>query len=219
MIRAFIAIDIPEDMRAALSEAQARLKRAHVAVKISWTKVDNVHLTLQFLGYVEEPAIDEIMPALQTVAAQHQPFELSVRGAGAFPNERKPRVLWIGCDDVGAVVGAGSHACPPVGDHGGSPLRRLAGAVQATMQPLGFKPEQREFSAHLTLGRVKFPKPDVALTRALDSIKNEAFGTLRVQAIHLFESQLHPEGSIYTKLSSHALGAQNQKEIHHVGKS
>src|SRR5206468_8352657 len=59
---------------------------------------------------------------------------------------------------------------------------------------LGFQPEHREFSAHLTLGRVKFPRPDAALTRALDSIKKDAFGAMRVEAIHLFQSQLHPQG-------------------------
>jgi 2'-5' RNA ligase len=82
------------------------------------------------------------------------------------------------------------------------------------MQPLGFQPERREFSAHLTLGRVKQPRPDVALTRALDSIKNQNFGTMRVEAIHLFQSELHPDGSIYSKLSSHQLG-----ERHHAAKS
>ena len=71
------------------------------------------------------------------------------------------------------------------------------------VQPLGFEPEHREFSAHLTLGRVRIPKPDDALTRALDSIKDTEFGTMHVDAIHLFQSQLHLEGSIYTKLSSH----------------
>jgi 2'-5' RNA ligase len=78
--------------------------------------------------------------------------------------------------------------------------------VQKAMEPLGFEPEHREFSAHLTLGRVKFPRPDVALTKALDSVRNQAFGTMRVEAIHLFESQLHPQGSIYSKRSSHKLG-------------
>jgi len=82
------------------------------------------------------------------------------------------------------------------------------------MQALGFEPEHREFSAHLTLGRVKFPQPDDALTRALDSIKNDVFGMMRVEAIHLFESQLHPQGSIYSKLSSHNLG-----EHDHAAKS
>ena len=187
MIRAFIAIDLPDDVRAALGEAQARLKRAHVTVKVSWTKIDNTHLTLQFLGYLEEEVIGKIKAVLESVARQHCRFEIPVHGAGAFPNERSPRVLWVGCDDA-----AGK-------------LKTLARAVQTAMQPLGFEPEHREFSAHLTLGRVKQPRPDAALTKALDSIKNQDFGTLRVTAIHLFESQLHPEGSIYTKLSSHAL--------------
>jgi 2'-5' RNA ligase len=187
VIRAFIAIDIPEDVRAAFGDAQARLKRAPISVKVSWMKIDNLHLTLQFLGYVEEPGIDKIKSALPAVAARHQPFELSVHGAGAFPNEYRPRVIWVGCDD------------------GGGELKALANAVQTAMQPLGFEPEHREFSAHLTLGRVKQPRPDVALTKALESIRNQVFGTLRVTVIHLFESQLHPEGSIYTKLSSHAL--------------
>jgi 2'-5' RNA ligase len=209
MIRAFVAIDIPDDVRAAVEEAQAWLKQARVGVKISWTKVDNLHMTLQFLGSIEETLLDKIKAGLQSVAGQHQSFNLAVRGAGAFPNETRPRVIWIGCDDN--VVGAGSHAYPAsaAGDHGGSPLRQLARSVHQAMQPLGFQPEHREFSAHLTLGRIKEPRPDVALTTALDSLKNKNFGTLRVEAIHLFESQLHPEGSIYGKLSTHALGVQN----------
>jgi len=187
MIRAFIAIEIPDDVRAALAEAQARLKRAHVGVKVSWTKIDNTHLTLQFLGYVEEEVIGKIRESLEGVVGEHCRFEISVRGAGAFPNERSPRVLWVGCDDTEGK------------------LKSLAHAVQTAMQPLGFEPEHREFSAHLTLGRVKFSRPDAALTKALESVKNQEFGTLRVTAIHLFESKLHPEGSVYTKISSHAL--------------
>jgi 2'-5' RNA ligase len=192
VIRAFVAIDIPDDVRAAITEAQARLKRAHVGVKTSWTKIDNLHITLQFLGYIGETVVDQIKSALQSAAAGQEPFALSVRGTGAFPNENRPRVIWVGCEDA----------------HGR--LKALARAVQKSMQPLGFEPEHREFSAHLTLGRIKYPQPDAALTRALDSLKDSTFGTLRVEAIHLVESQLHPEGSIYTKLSSHMLGAQNQ---------
>jgi len=187
MIRAFIAIDLTDDVRVAIGEAQARLKRAHTGVKVSWTKVDNLHLTLQFLGYVAEEAVEKIRAGLEAVAAEHAPFELMIAGAGAFPDENRPRVLWVGCQDSG-------------------PLRELSKSVQAAMQPLGFQPERREFSAHLTLGRVKQPRPDAALTRALDSIKNETFGAVRVEAIHLFQSVLHPEGSIYSKLSSHQLG-------------
>jgi 2'-5' RNA ligase len=187
MIRAFIAIDIPDDVRDAIAEAQARLKRANLGIKVSWAKIENVHLTLQFLGYVEEPVVPKISEALAVVAGRHGPFDLRVRGAGAFPGENRPRVLWVGCDDAEGK------------------LKALAHAVQGTMQQFGFEPEHREFSAHLTLGRIKFPRPDDALTRALDSIKDTDFGTMHVDAIHLFQSQLHPEGSIYTKLSSHEL--------------
>jgi 2'-5' RNA ligase len=197
VIRAFIAVDIPDDIRAAVADAQARLKRAHVAVKVSWTKIDNVHLTLQFLGHVEEATIGRISQALAALTERHAAFDIPVRGVGAFPNAKSPRVLWVGCDDVDGK------------------LKTLARAVQSEMEQFGFEPEHREFSAHLTLGRIKFPKPDTALTRALDSIKNQDFGTMRVEAIHLFESRLHPEGSIYSKLSSHGL----KGDIHHAGQS
>lgn len=191
MIRAFIAIDIPNDVRVAIEKAQAHLKQAPLSVKISWTKVANLHLTLQFLGGIQEAAIEKLKPVLQATVAQQQPFDVSVRGAGAFPDEKRPRVVWIGCEDDAGRLSA------------------LAGAVQEAVRPLGFVPPEHEFSAHLTLGRIKSPRPDAALTRAIDSLKDMTFGTLRVEAIHLFESQLHPEGSIYTKLSSHVLGAQN----------
>ncbi len=191
MIRAFIAIDLSDDVRVAIEETQARLKRTNLGVKISWTKVANLHLTLQFLGDVEEVIVEKIKPALQSVTAQQQPFEVLVRSAGAFPDEKRPRVIWIGCGDTGNT------------------LQTLARAVHGAMQPFGFTTEHHEFSAHLTLGRIRSPRPDAALTRAIDSLKDITFGTLRVEAIHLFESQLHPEGSIYTKLSSHALGAHN----------
>ncbi|MCG3146697.1 MAG: RNA 2',3'-cyclic phosphodiesterase [Verrucomicrobiae bacterium] len=185
MIRAFIAIDLPADIRAALTEAQARLQQSHA--KVAWTKVENLHLTLQFLGRIPEVQVGEIGAALAPVAIRHVAFAVTVAGAGAFPDEVKPRVLWLGCDDAGGR------------------LKALARDVRQAMTALGFQPDEHEFTPHLTLGRSKTPRPDAALTQALDSIKKDAFGTLRVEAIHLYQSQLHPDGSVYTKLSSHAL--------------
>lgn len=187
MIRTFIAIELPADVRAALSAAQTQLKRTPSVVKIAWTKIENAHLTLQFLGATEEPAVPKISNALATVAGNCPAFDVSVAGAGAFPDARQPRVVWVGCNDS-----AGK-------------LRALAGAVQAALRPCGFQPAPVAWTAHLTLGRIRTPRPDAALTQALDSLTNEVFGTLRVDTIHLFQSQLHPDGSIYTKLSSHPL--------------
>ena len=110
-----------------------------------------------------------------------------VAGAGGFPDAIRPRVVWIGCDDS-----AGQ-------------LQALAAAVQTALRPCGLQPAPVAWTAHLTLGRIRSPRPDAALTRALDSLTTQVFGTLRVDAIHLFQSQLQPGGSIYTKLSSHAL--------------
>lgn len=194
MIRAFIAVDLPAELRTALGEAQARLRRAPLGVRVTWSRTASLHLTLQFLGHVEESLVEQVASRLGEVAGRQAAFVVPVAGAGAFPDTRRPRVLWVGCADADGK------------------LQALAGAVQAGMLEFGFVPEQRAFSAHLTLGRIKFPRPDVALTRALDSLKNQAFGLLPVTAVHLVQSQLHPEGSIYTKLSSHQLG-----DTHHAG--
>jgi 2'-5' RNA ligase len=187
MIRAFIAIELSDDVRAAIGEVQERLKRARLGVKVSWTKVQNIHLTLQFLGNIPEDLAPKISATLAGIAQNHATFALPVGGVGAFPGVQRARVLWVGCEDA-----AGR-------------LKALAKAVQAGMQEFGFEPEHREFAAHLTLGRIKFPRPDAALTKVLDSLRDCACGTLPVSEIHLFQSQLHPEGSIYTKLSSHRL--------------
>jgi len=187
MIRAFIAIELPADVRTALSEAQAQLKRAPVGVKVAWTKIENAHLTLQFLGAIEAAAVAKISNALATVAGNCPAFAVPVAGAGAFPDASRPQVVWVGYPDA-----AGQ-------------LRTLAAAVQAALRPLGFQPAPVAWTAHLTLGRIRSPRPDAALTQALDSLTTQVFGTLRVDALHLFQSQLQPTGSLYTKLSSHAL--------------
>ena len=190
MIRAFVAVELPADLRAPLERAQAQLRRATLGVKVSWTKIGNLHLTLQFLGYVEKSAIPPVSAALAEVAGRHERFDVRVGELGAFPDVRRPRVVWVGCQDASGQ------------------LAKLAVDVQGAMQPLGFTPEQRTFTAHLTLARIKVPRPDDALTRAMDSLTNAVSGTLPVDAVHLLQSELHPEGSIYTKLSSH-----NLKEI------
>ena len=187
MIRAFVAIEIPEDVRTALGEAQLRLKQAQPRVKVSWAKIGNLHLTVQFLGSIEESAVPRISQSLATAVAASPAFDVPVAGVGAFPDTSRPRVLWIGCPD-------------PSGQ-----LRALATAVQAALRTCGFQPEPLPWVAHFTLGRIRSPQPAPALTRALDSLTKEAFGTLRVAEIHLFQSQLHPDGSVYTKLSSHTL--------------
>jgi len=193
VIRAFIAIELPEPVRAAVAEAQRRLRRAPVGVKISWSNPANLHLTLQFLGEIPAERVAEISAGLAQVAAMVPPFEVEVAGVGGFPDLQRPRVIWVGCRDATGR------------------LRELAERVRG----LGWRAEEHEFTPHLTLGRVKTPRPDGALTRALDCLTTQSFGTMRVEAVHLFQSQLHPHGSVYTTLSSHTL----QGEREHAGQS
>lgn len=187
MVRAFIALDLPEETRRTVGELQARLQRARLGVSVSWVKNENLHLTLQFLGYVPDEKIPTLSASLERIGEAQPPFEMRVAGLGAFPDTRRPRVIWVGCEDAQGR------------------LHRLADAVRAAMQPLGLEPERREFAAHLTLGRVRSPRPDATLTKLLDSLRDWDGGTVLVEAVHLFESQLNPQGSIYTKLSSHPL--------------
>jgi 2'-5' RNA ligase len=189
MIRAFIALDIPSSIREEAKRIQSRLRGAPLSSRVSWSKIDNLHLTLQFLGDIPEPLVSDVSRALDVVSARHNLFALSVRGVGAFPHAARARVLWIGCQDTHRQ------------------LEKLADDIRLAMIPLGFEPEQRPFAGHLTLGRIKFPRPDAALTRALDSFKDTDLGAMQVEAIHLFQSQLQPQGSIYTKLSTHCLGS------------
>ncbi|MCX7885631.1 MAG: RNA 2',3'-cyclic phosphodiesterase [Verrucomicrobiae bacterium] len=187
MVRVFIGLDLTDEVREAVADLQGRLRRAPVGVKVSWVKASNLHLTLQFLGYVPEEKIPLISASLGRVCAGQEVFEVQVGGAGAFPDVRCPRVIWLGCSD-------------PSGG-----LQRLAEAVHAEMKQLGFVSERRGFVPHLTLGRIRAPAFDAALTKLLNSLRDCQCGTVRVEAVHLFESQLNPQGSIYRKLSSHPL--------------
>ena len=184
-MRAFIAIEIPEHIQNQIVETRQILRRTRL--KISWTKPENIHLTLKFLGEVIEDNAANIKTALDEIATRHSPFSITVAGAGGFPIAQSPRVLWIACEELSGK------------------LAELQLEIEAAVEPLGFPAEKRDFVAHLTLGRIRFPRPDPALTSALESIKNKSFGTVQVNEVCLFQSQLHPDGAIYTKLSSHPL--------------
>lgn len=188
MIRAFIALDIPDAVRQAAATLQSKLRRLPWPCPVSWVRIDNLHLTLQFLGDVDESRVAEIGRALDGVAARHEPFALRVRGVGAFPDAERPRVVWIGCRDKA------------------DRLTMLTVDAQQAMTTFGCRVDEHPFAGHLTLARVKRMRPDAALTRGLDCFKDSDLGAMRVEAVHLFQSRLHPQGSIYTRLSSHQLG-------------
>lgn len=177
---------LPEAVRAALAAEIARLRST--ARDVSWIAPDNLHLTLKFLGSVTPDRLAEVEVALARVARGARPFELAVRGLGAFPTSSRPRVLW-----------AGAAA-------GGEAWTVLAKDVDDALVALGFEREARAYSPHVTLGRVKAPRPDPSLAAAIEAGGRHDFGLVRVERLELMRSDLSPRGARYSSLGSWPIG-------------
>lgn len=151
---------------------------------MAWVAPENFHITLKFLGGIDEARVQGVIDALHRAVAGHPPFAIDVGGLGAFPSLTRARVLW-----------AGLLA-------GGDPLARLAGAVDAALGGLGFAREERAFSPHITLGRVREPRRALALAEALAASGARPFGRVTIDAAALMRSDLSPRGARYTALAS-----------------
>jgi RNA 2',3'-cyclic 3'-phosphodiesterase len=189
--RLFVALEPPEPVRRRLAATAVELRRAagRGGDDIRWVAVENVHLTLQFLGAVPEERLPDVEGAVRAAAAAGRALSLEVRGAGGFPNARRPRVIWAGL--------AGELA--PLGDLVADLGRRFA--------PLGFPPEDRPFSAHLTLGRAREGRGAPGIAGALASAADAPPAPWRAAELVLFESHLSPKGPRYEALLRAPLGS------------
>lgn len=175
-MRLFVAVDVPDLIKEEIEGSVVEPLR-DVVEGARWTRPEGRHLTLKFLGYVDDDRVDEVSSALETVA-RTAAFDAAFEELGGFPNLRRPRVLWVG-------IGDGRHE---LGD--------LAAAVDTCLEPLGFAREERPFHPHFTLAR--FPKPRVIAEFPKPPVPSEPF---RVEEVILFRSQLHPKGARYTPLT------------------
>jgi 2'-5' RNA ligase len=189
-LRLFIALEPPDPVRRRLAALQERLKTAagRHASEVKWVQVENVHLTLQFLGAVPEDRVEAVKGAMTAAAAAAQPLHLELRGAGGFPSARRARVLWAG---VGGEV---------------APLTALVSALGGQLGPLGFPPEDRPFSPHLTLGRSRDSRGAPGLAAALAQAADVPGAPWRASELVLFQSHLSPAGPRYEPLARVALG-------------
>jgi len=186
-LRTFIAIDVPPAVLDTITRIQNRFKS--LGVHASWVKPGNIHLTLKFLGDTDPDRIPGIQNKLAETLAPFAPFRLSLNSAGVFPNTKSPRVLWVDLkDDDGA-------------------LETLQTGIEKALESAGFPLEQRSFSPHLTLARIKSPKGKKELKNELDAVNQEGITPhpFDVGEIKLYESQLTPKGSIYTVLANFKL--------------
>jgi len=179
-IRSFIAVEVPQLLRARMAELQKELQST--AADVKWARPESVHLTLKFLGYLPAEDLEKISSAIEPSISVWEPFELWIHGLGCFPSTRNPRVLWVGID------------------RGGKEVSELQKEVEKKVADAGFPPEDRPFTPHLTLGRVRSSRGKGPLIRAIESHKDWEVGTFKASEVDLFKSELRPSGAIYTKL-------------------
>ncbi len=181
-IRTFIAIDLGKTIRDRCLALQDTLARGGVELK--WVEEENLHLTLLFLGEVEDRTLPALCQAVADCCAEHNPFPLSVESVGCFPNPRRPRVVWVGVGTGAAEVAA------------------LHDALEPPLLELGcYRREDRAYTPHITLGRVKGDEPTEALAAALARQAKWRGGETDVREVRVFSSELTPRGPIYTVLS------------------
>lgn len=179
-MRLFVALDIPEDVRATISALVTKLREPLRDAR--WVRIEGAHVTLKFIGEVPTEKMEDIKAALQAVPFP-APIQIIFRGLGFFPNDRRPRVLW-----------AGIEAGPALGD--------LAAAVDAVLEPLGITRGQRAFSPHLTLARLDSPKYLDRLSEGIATAGPLEFGSGVANEFHLYQSVLKHGGAEYTRLAT-----------------
>lgn len=187
-MRTFIAIELGENIKEALSKIQSELKGADADVK--WVSPENIHLTLKFLGEVKEEKIPKIIQCLKDVCNSVMSFDIKIENIGAFPSLRSPRVIWAGIEE------------------GKEKLLQLAGLVEDALVKLKFHKKERKFSAHITIGRVRSPKNKAALLQVMEQLQFDPLSQT-VKSVVLFKSTLTPKGSIYEKLCEEKLKSCN----------
>ena len=187
ILRTFVAVEIDSAIRLRAEQLIERLSAAGADAK--WVAAHNLHLTLKFLGEVPSLEVPRVCEAVRQGAAEVEPFELEVRGAGAFPDTRRPRTLWLG-------VGIGQEEMVALHDRVEEPLRKL-----------GFRSEHRRYQPHLTIGRIRRGGPGVEeLGQLIEKRADFHAGRVKVSRVVVFSSQLGGGGPTYEALSREKLG-------------
>jgi RNA 2',3'-cyclic 3'-phosphodiesterase len=186
LLRTFIAVEIPSPIQQIIQQKTEPLRKALDPSLVRWVAVENIHLTLKFLGDVSLSTVEILTQMLRSEADLVHMFNIEIYGLGAFPSLRRTRVLFVGIQ-------------APAG------LEALFRGIEAACARLGYESETRSFSPHLTIGRVRQDIPSAGqqkIRSALAGLMIDSLGSARVDSVHLYKSDLKPSGSLYTKLYS-----------------
>jgi 2'-5' RNA ligase len=197
-VRTFIAVELDEELRDNLRHIQDRLAEQVAPGSVRWVRPEGIHLTLKFLGDTTVDQLEEVKAALARAAADVGPFTFTVTGLGCFPNSRRPRVAWVGIQELTGT------------------LARLRDAVEEHVAPLGFPTEKRPFSPHLTLGRVHRRASKSEVREIGEVVATSTIGIvdeMTVTSVSYIKSDLQPRGAVYTTLSEAALPRPGSQDV------
>lgn len=179
-LRSFIAIELPDTVKSALAGLQDDLKKEGADVR--WVKPDNIHLTLKFLGDMDEGLVVDAVEKLKGTCSTFPAFNLEICGTGVFPNMKSPRVIWVGI-----------MQSPLLAD--------LQSSIEDGMSALRFTREKRTFTPHLTLGRFRSAKGKDALLEKIGLYKDSGYGMIDARAVSFMRSDLSPSGAKHTAIA------------------
>lgn len=185
LLRTFIAVEIPHDLQRTIHEETALL-RNRIGALVRWVSPGNMHLTLKFLGNISPANVDILTQIIRAEADSCQPFVMKVGGLASFPSLKRPRVIYIGLQAP-------------------AELEALQRGIESATTRLGYESEERGFSPHLTIGRVRqniSASDQQKIRRALEETQIDSLGMAKVDSVHLYNSDLKPTGSVYTRLFS-----------------
>ncbi len=192
-LRLFIAIPIPEPVRDEIIRVQQGMQLLAPQGAVRWTKPDQFHLTLRFLGDVPVDGLEKLKESVNAVCRSARPMPLRAGGVGFFPNPHSPRVVWVGIDDKGGL------------------LIDLQKRIEAAVRPFAAEPGTEHFAGHATLGRLKNLKPPDArkLAAHAQTVNDQMFGEWTAQEIEIIRSELSQAGARHTTLVAFRLGAED----------
>lgn len=188
-MRCFIAINLDAAMKSGVDGVIRDLKKGDWDV--GWIRAENLHLTLKFLGEVSADAMTRLEKGLSVAASGCDPFEMRLQGTGVFPDRKRPRIVWI-------------DMIEPSGS-----LLKLQELIEISTESLGFAPEDRKFSPHLTIGRIKSARGKEELIKEIEALNDKDFGNIHVDGFSLMKSDLRPSGAQYTSLKEFLFRKEN----------
>jgi len=194
-IRSFVAVDLDTPVQQVINDLLGELRRIDADVR--WVRPEGLHVTLKFLGSVDPARLDRVHATLAVDLHDQPALQVSVRGLGAFPNWRRPRVVWVGLHGEGLVA--------------------LAARVDGALARLGFEREQRAFTPHLTLARVNSPRGWPRLEEACKAHLDDDFGASEIDAVTIYRSTLQRGGAVYAPLWTIAL-RRHKRAAHDSGR-